>query len=201
MEASQYLPTVAWRTNIENVILLTSETVPDPATYRVSVYPIDVNEPGAMLEEKEIGFYLKDFVGHTYRIIGIGSGVVDISDDFRTGVGPQTGQEGVVYKSVGDGVSPYLAPVYYRGLDKSAMEYSRRFELDILWKKLYATFYHHVQSAPSRVWEVNHGLMRVPSVVITDANGIEYETQVDHLDINNTVITFSEALAGFADFN
>jgi hypothetical protein len=134
MEANQYLPTVAWRTNIQDVILLTSETVPDPATYRVSVAPLDVNEPGAILAEKEIGYYLKDFVGHTYRVITVGSGTVDISDDFRTGVGPQEGRKGIVYKSVGDGNSPYLAPVYYRGLDKSAIDYSRRFELDILWK-------------------------------------------------------------------
>lgn len=137
-EANLYLPTVAWRTSISNVILLTEETTELVATYRVTVDPIDINEPGGLTGEAEDidanNYYLKDFLGHTYKIIDVGTGTVDISDDFRTGHGAVTGRMGIIYKSVGGGTSPYLAPVYYKYLDKSARDYSRRFELDILWK-------------------------------------------------------------------
>ena len=137
-EANLYLPTVAWRTLISNVILLTAETEEDVATYRVSIDPIDINEPGGLTGEVDDidgnNYYLKDFLGHTYKIIAKGTGTVDVSDDFRTGHGAVTGRMGVIYKSVGDGTSPYLAPVYYKYLDSSARDYSRRFELDILWK-------------------------------------------------------------------
>jgi hypothetical protein len=36
-------------------------------TYRVTIDPIDVNEPGAL--NKVIGNYLKDWAGFTYLII------------------------------------------------------------------------------------------------------------------------------------
>lgn len=137
-EANLYLPTVAWRTSISNVILLTEETTELVATYRVTVDPIDINEPGGLTGEAEDidanNYYLKDFLGHTFKIIDVGTGTVDISDDFRTGHGAVTGRMGIIYKSVGGGTSPYLAPVYYKYLDASARDYSRRFELDILWK-------------------------------------------------------------------
>jgi hypothetical protein len=126
MIAEKYLPEIAWRTLIRNVIRL------EEANYRVSVSPIDYNEPGAAT--REIGNYLKDFVGHTYRIIASDETTIDVVDDFNTGVGPQSGQYGIVFKSVKKGNAPYLAPIYYRHLDKSAIDYSRRIETDILWK-------------------------------------------------------------------
>jgi hypothetical protein len=61
--------------------------------------------------------------------------------------------------------------------------------------------YHHTQAAPSRVWEVVHNLNKYPSVTITDAAGNEYESEVKHLDTNNTLLTFSEPFAGCADLN
>jgi len=140
MEASVYLPTVAWRTYAKDVILLTEETTLSPAIYRISVQPIDVNELGAATAEKQIGFYFKDYVGHTYTIVDFTTTTIDVSDDFRCGVGAQSGRQGVVYKSVGNGLSPYLAPIYYRHLDRSALEYSRQTELDILWKHRLFTY-------------------------------------------------------------
>ena len=122
---TKYLPTVAWRTTVSSVILLTS------STYRLTVSAIDINEDGA--GQKEIGFFLKDFVGHTYSIIAVSTNTIDIEDDFGVGVGPQTSQQAVIYKSVFSGRSPYLAPIYYRHLDKSARDYSSRLELDILY--------------------------------------------------------------------
>jgi hypothetical protein len=102
MEASRYLPTVAWRTIITNVIYLTEATISSPATYRVSVNPLDFNEifgvdPSDVLK---IGYYIKDYIGHTYSIIAVNGMIIDISDDFRVGFGPQSGRYGLVYKSV-----------------------------------------------------------------------------------------------------
>jgi hypothetical protein len=126
IDAIKYLPMIAWRGRVKNVRLLTD------TTYQLDIYPSDTNEPGAAT--REIGNYFKDNIGNTYSIIDSDSVSITISDDFALGIGPQTGYYGVVYKSVGNGDSPYLAPVYYRHLDRVALEYSRRFELDILWK-------------------------------------------------------------------
>jgi len=126
MDATTYLPTIAWRTRIKYVIKLTDWT------YKVTVKPIDINELGA--EARQIGNYLKDFVGNTYSIINNDSTTITVQDDFQTGLGPQTGRYGIIYKSVGEGDAPYLAPIYYNYLDKSALDHSRRFELDILWQ-------------------------------------------------------------------
>lgn len=128
IEATSYLPTVAWRITAKNIVLLDSNV----GSYRVDIKPVDINEPGA--EHKVIGNYLKDFVGHTYRIISANGSSVDVVDDFKTGFGPQTNRTAIIYRSVGNGDAPYLAPIWYRFLDKSAFDYSRRFELDILWK-------------------------------------------------------------------
>lgn len=140
MDATVYLPTVAWRTIARNVIILTAETIGDPATYRVTVKPEDINELGAIAVDIAINYYFKDYIGHTYRIIAYSKAnpsaiTIDIADEFRVGVGAQEGRMAIVYKSIGEGLSPYLAPIYYRHLDRVALEYSRQFELDILWKK------------------------------------------------------------------
>jgi hypothetical protein len=137
MDERIYLPQIAWRTYVNDVTLTSANAEVYPSTYTLLVSAIDVNEPGAVLEEKEIGFWIKDFVGHTYRIVGINvdgnNQKIEIEDSLGCGQGPQTGQQAIIYKSVGNGTSPYLAPIYYRHLDESALEYSRQFELDILW--------------------------------------------------------------------
>lgn len=122
---TEHLPQVAWRTILKNVVMV------NDSTYTVEVDPIDYNEPGAI--QRIIGNYLKDFVGHTYKIVDSTSTDVTVVDVFQSGVGPQTDRAGIVYKSVGDGISPYLAPVYYNYLDKSAFDYSRSIELSVLW--------------------------------------------------------------------
>ena len=139
MDERIYLPTIAWRSYATDVILHSEETELNPAQYILSLYPVDVNELGAQDATKEVGFWVKDFIGHTYRVIevnyGSNSKKIRIEDGLRCGQGPQSGQQCIIYKSVGDGDSPYLAPIYYRHLDKSALEYSRQFELDILWRQ------------------------------------------------------------------
>jgi len=125
-EGVKYLPNVAWRTNVDSVIMLNTDT------FKVKVNPIDYNEPGAI--NRTIGNYLKDYIGHTYKVIDSTSTTITVVDVFGTGVGPQQDRDGIVYRSVGNGESPYLAPVYYRHLDKSALDYSRRIELAVLWE-------------------------------------------------------------------
>lgn len=133
MDARKFKPEVAWRTVCREVIILSEETEFEPAIYQLRVSPIDVNEPGSNLPVS-VGLYLKDYVGHTYRVIEVNGSYIKVSDNFRCGQNPQSGQQAVVFKSVVGGTSPYLSPIYYRHLDKSAIDYSRQFELDILWR-------------------------------------------------------------------
>lgn len=134
MDGRIYLPTVAWCFKVRNVILLTRETIESAATYRVTAIPFDSSDPGANEGTKEVGFYVTDNVGNIYTVIATGTHTVDLSDDFRSGVGPQTGKWAVLSKSVGNGEAPFLTPIHYRRLDRSAIDNVRRIELDILWR-------------------------------------------------------------------
>jgi len=125
MSNTKYLPVIAWRTIVQNVVMLTA------TTYRIDALPVDENEPGST--DREIGNYFKDYIGHTYLIIASTSTTIDLEDSFECGVGPQTDQVGIVYQSVIEGDSPFLAPVYYTYLDPSALDYSRAIELAVLW--------------------------------------------------------------------
>lgn len=166
-DATRYLNSVAWRTYARNIIKL------NDWDYRVSVDPIDVNEPGAATATKEIGFYFKDNIGHTYSIIGTSILTIDVSDDFRTGVGPQSGLQGVIYKSVWKGRSPYLAPIFYRHLNREALDYSRQIELDILWSN---------DPNARRIPFVNVNQPSIPDyrANIVDSNGITFNPMEDY---------------------
>jgi len=128
-----YTPVVAWTTIVNDVVMV------DETTYDLTVIPTDPNQPGAEFGEKAVGYYLTDNAGHKYTIVGINIGGdpnrIRVSDDFGEH-GPQSGQYGYVYKSVGDGKAPYLAPIRYQRLDESALDYSRAIELDVIWKNL-----------------------------------------------------------------
>ena len=129
-----FLPTVSWSTIVKDVFFI------EPNIYQVTVIPEDINEPGAANAEKEIGYYLKDFVGYTYIInqinIDFNPNRIEVIDLLGVGCGPQNEQFGYIYKSVGDGQAPYLAPVNHQRLDKSALDFSRKIELEIIWTKL-----------------------------------------------------------------
>jgi hypothetical protein len=126
---AQYLPTVAWETIVRDVV------VADATHYYVSVYPENPNDPGSDLLSATVGQYLKDWIGHTYKIVEVNVGGVPlrlrVEDSFLTGVGPQQGLTGIVYKSPSG--SPFLAPIRHFRLDDSALDYSRAIELDVLW--------------------------------------------------------------------
>ncbi len=61
--------------------------------------------------------------------------------------------------------------------------------------------YVHQQTSGSNIWNVNHQLQKVPSVVITDDSGEIIFGSVSIININTIKIQFSTALTGFAYCN
>lgn len=129
--ATKYGIEVAWRTLAKDVFQLTRETVNSPATYRITVVAIDSNNPGA--GQKNIGFYLVDFWGVPYLIIGIGSTYVDVQDDFRVGRCPTSGKMAVIYKSFFNGRALYLSADSFQYLHPLAINNYRRYEIPLLY--------------------------------------------------------------------
>lgn len=138
-DATIYKPTVAWNTYIRNVRLFLEQTVDDPAEYLVRVVPVDINDPGGDVADKAVGYYIIDYVGHIYKIIEINIGgdgeVIKVSDDFRWGQCPQSGQKAVLFKSVGRGTAPYIAPTYLKHLSRSVVLETNSIEHDILYRQ------------------------------------------------------------------
>ncbi len=129
--ATKYNPSVAWRTLASQVFQLIRETVNDPATYRMTVAAIDSNNPGA--GTKAIGYYLVDFLGVPYLIIGTTSTTVDVQDDFRVGRCPTSGKMAVIYKAVYNGRALYLGQVDFQHLHPLAFNNYHRFEIALTW--------------------------------------------------------------------
>ncbi|MEN6291844.1 MAG: hypothetical protein ABFD07_07505 [Methanobacterium sp.] len=86
---------------------------------------------------KEVGFFLIDFIGSMYIIdtinVDLDPNVIEVEDIFKTGFCPQSGQIAIIYKSVWDGTSPFIAPVKLDKLDKSARDNYQAIEKSILW--------------------------------------------------------------------
>ena len=141
-----YLPLVAWRTVVRDVYMA------DSTTYEVTVARENPNDPGALTESVQVGYYLRDYVGHTYTVSAISVGGdthrIRVTDDLLCGIGPANDFIGFIYKSVGDGDAPYIAPIQYRVLDSCAFDYAHGVELDVLWKNLL----HLNQAIPQTVY-------------------------------------------------
>lgn len=127
----KYSPQIAWRTIAKDVFQLTRETIDDHATYRVSVAVIDSNNPGA--GTKEIGFWIVDYWGVPYLIIGVASTYVDVQDYFRVGRCPTSGKMAIIYKSVYNGRALALAPENFQHLHTMALANSHRYDMALLW--------------------------------------------------------------------
>lgn len=118
---------------LSSVKLLTKETEEAPAVYQMTKNPpIDRHEIGS--GQFEIGCYFISFMGNPYTIVSNDETTIDVRDDFRVGIAPTSGKVGIIYKSVGDGRSPFIAPIYYQFLHKTASENLKRLELAILWQ-------------------------------------------------------------------
>lgn len=127
---------IVWRTNVVDVLLISSKTDSTPAIYKCSVGPIDINELKGKPQVIEVGFYLKDYIGHTFKITEVNASYILVSDDFNCGECPQNSQQGVIYQSVANGDSPFLMPSFYSHLHHSALDYSRQIEIDIIWRQI-----------------------------------------------------------------
>lgn len=134
----EYLPTIAWRTYMREVLIVSEETLLTPAIYKARVVPIDLNDLGAPTATKAVGYYIADYIGNVYKIteinVGGDSEVIKVSDDFRVGQCPQSGQQAVLYQSADGGLSPYLAPIITKHLSELALENLRSRELTIMWR-------------------------------------------------------------------
>lgn len=60
------------------------------------------------------------------------------------------------------------------------------------------TPYIHNQVSASFVWTINHNLGYRPSVELFDAGSQEFDAQVSHPTVNQTVVTMTVATSGFA---
>lgn len=128
--AEKYKVEVSWRTIAKDVFQLTREGV-NPATFRMTVKAIDSNNKGA--GQKQIGFYLADYMGIPFSIIGTSTNTIDVQDDFRTGKCPTSGQNAIVFKSVFYGQSMFLAPENFQHLHPIALANSHKYDLALLY--------------------------------------------------------------------
>lgn len=61
--------------------------------------------------------------------------------------------------------------------------------------------YVFIQSIPSSVWTINHNLNKAPSVTVIDSAGSIVMGEINYIDMNNIIITFSGAFSGKALLN
>lgn len=180
-----YLPTIAWRTYFKNVLMVSAETVNDPAIYKLNVLPIDVNESGAPTAQKAVGYYVVDYVGDVYRITEINvdgdSTKIKVADDFRVGISPQTGWQGILFQSADAGKSPYLAPVFSKHLSRTALENLRSRELTILWRTRQKVEFNNTATPSITNYQIDYASHygEFPDVTLMtyDVAGVEWERQ------------------------
>ena len=61
--------------------------------------------------------------------------------------------------------------------------------------------FNFTQSVASNRWEIKHGLNKYPSVTIVDTGDNVVIGQIDYVDLNNVVCTFTSAFSGKAYLN
>lgn len=62
-------------------------------------------------------------------------------------------------------------------------------------------FYQHEQMVAADTWPVTHNLGKYPSVTVVDSGGNTVIGDVQYVDDNSVVITFSAAFSGVAYLN
>lgn len=113
-------PSVAWKTIAKEVRQITAEVpgtpateleeeVPAiPATYRLNVYPINLNDKGAKKPDIEVGYKLMDYIGQVYDIIALNGLTIDVSDILLSGYCPPSGRPAMVYKESSNPLPPVV---------------------------------------------------------------------------------------------
>lgn len=61
--------------------------------------------------------------------------------------------------------------------------------------------YVYIQAIAASIWNITHNLGKFPSTVVVDSTNREVEGDIQHIDVNSLVITFSSAFTGKAFFN
>ena len=61
--------------------------------------------------------------------------------------------------------------------------------------------YTYIQSTPSASWAITHNLARFPSVTVVDTTNREVDGDVQYVDNNNVLLTFSAPFSGEAFLN
>lgn len=208
---TQYKTEIAWRSYLNNVILTSEETEEDVATYSLDLSPIDVNELGAPAAEKQIGFYVADYVGNTYRIVAINVGGnskrITVADDFRFKESPTAGFQGVVYKSAAGGVSPYIAPIFSKHLSRTALDNIRSRDVSILFKTREKIIFSETSTPKIENYQENfvylYGNFPDVTLIVDQGDGVEWEMQQvpirNYIDekLDNIVWDLPESLSGY----
>lgn len=57
------------------------------------------------------------------------------------------------------------------------------------------------QIIPSSVWTINHNLNKLPNITIIDSAGTEVKGEIEYVDDNNLILTFSSEFSGRAILN
>ena len=61
--------------------------------------------------------------------------------------------------------------------------------------------YVHVQNSPLSVWNINHALNKFPAISVVDSALSEVIGDINYVDVNNVILTFSASFSGKAYFN
>jgi hypothetical protein len=61
--------------------------------------------------------------------------------------------------------------------------------------------YLHTQNLASNTWVINHNLGKYPVIAIIDSAGTVVEGEINHIDINTSIVTFSVQFGGTATCN
>jgi len=61
--------------------------------------------------------------------------------------------------------------------------------------------FYFEQQLPSDKWEIQHNLLKYPSVNIIDSGGSNVVGDIEYVDLNNVIITFNGAFSGSATLN
>ena len=128
--ATQHNPTVSFPVLVQNVYQLTKATPTVPASYRIT-YSFIGRNLGSITPLTT--YFIYDNSGIPFSIFAVGSGTVDVYDNFNTGECPMNGKNAIIVKSVWSGRAPYLGAVNLQYLHPIALLNINRFNLDILW--------------------------------------------------------------------
>ena len=61
--------------------------------------------------------------------------------------------------------------------------------------------YIHTQTTPASVWTITHNLGKYPAVCVVDTAGNEVVGQLQHVNVNQLILTFSAPFSGEAFLN